>query len=70
MAAKLHLGDESKIQMPNAFGSLNVQALRQAQGGAKTSAPVIGEQYREVRLSAVVGESPIQSRTPAARFRG
>ena len=59
MATPLYLGDESKIQMPNAFGSVNVQALRQAQAGERTSAPVIGEQYRDVRLSAVVGESPL-----------
>jgi len=64
MPAKLHLGDESKIQMPNAFGTVSVAKLRAAQGLVQTSTPVIGEQYRAVKLNAVVGESPLQMRIP------
>ena len=63
MPAKLHMGDESKIQMPNAFSPVSVEKLRRAQGLVQTSTPVIGEQYRAVKLSAVVGESPLQVRT-------
>lgn len=64
MPAKLYLGDESKIQMPNAFGDLDLEVLRQAHASVKTSTPVVGEQYREVKLSAIVGESPLQARAP------
>ena len=62
MPAKLHLGDQSKIQMPNAFSPVSVEKLRSAQGLVQSSTPVIGEQYRAVKLSAVVGESPLQVR--------
>lgn len=64
MPVKLYMGDESKIQMPNAFGDLDLEVLRQADASVRTSTPVVGEQYREVKLSAIVGESPLQARAP------
>lgn len=64
MSAKLHLGDESKIQMPDIFAGVDLQGLRQAQGGPRNSAPIIGEDYRQVRLAAITQRSPIQTRAP------
>jgi ParB/RepB/Spo0J family partition protein len=62
MATKLHLGDESKIQMPDMFADLNLEELRRQQAVPSSSAPVIGEDYREVRLSAITQRSPVQTR--------
>lgn len=64
MSATLHLGDESKIQMPDVFAGLDLQGLRQAHAGPRSSAPIIGEDYRQVRLAAVTQRSPIQTRAP------
>ncbi len=64
MTAKLHLGDESKIQMPDLFSSLTLDELPTAEAGLPSSAPVIGEDYREVRLSVITQQSPIQTRAP------
>jgi ParB/RepB/Spo0J family partition protein len=58
MTTDLYLGDESKIRMPNGFaGRLNVQELMLAQASGN------GEEYREVSLEAIVGQSPMQVRS-------
>lgn len=64
MPTQLQLGDESQIKIPNPFGNLNREALRHAQALAHTSAPVTGEQYRQIKLSAISGNSPLQTRAP------
>jgi len=64
MPTQLHLGDESQIKMPNPFGKLNREALRHTQALAHTSTPVTGEQYRQIKLNAISGESPLQTRAP------
>jgi ParB/RepB/Spo0J family partition protein len=51
-----------KVQMPNTFNPASLDKLRSAQAVAQTSRPVMGEQYREVLLTAVMRDSPIQSR--------
>ncbi len=48
-----------QVQMPNVF---NRPALNRST--AVTARPVIGEQYGEVRLEAIVQDSPIQTRRP------
>jgi len=35
MPSQLHLGDESKLEMPNPFGNLNRAALRKVQAMAQ-----------------------------------
>jgi ParB/RepB/Spo0J family partition protein len=62
MATELILGDETKLRMPNPFDRVDLLALRQTREANTVLAPVIGEQYREVRLEAVVGDSPVQLR--------
>lgn len=54
----------SKVQMPNTFSAASLDKLRAARADSapQTSKPVMGEQYREVFLSAVVRESALQSR--------
>jgi len=64
MPSQLYFRDESKIKMPNIFENVDRAGLRKAQALAQTSAPVKGEQFREVKLSAVVGDSPLQMRAP------
>lgn len=64
MATKLHLGDESKIQVPDLFAGVTLDTDSSSQLGLTTSTPVIGEDYREVRLGAITQRSPIQSRAP------
>src|SRR3990172_6009095 len=48
-----------QVQMPNVF---NRSALNRST--TVTARPVIGEQYAEVRVEAIVQESPIQTRQP------
>jgi ParB/RepB/Spo0J family partition protein len=62
MTANLHLGDETKLRMPNPFAKIDMQALRQAQASQAESAPATTEEYREVRLDAIDGDSPMQVR--------
>jgi hypothetical protein len=45
--------------MPNVFGR-----SRQSRGIGSNARPVIGEQYAEVSLEAVVDDSPLQTRAP------
>ena len=53
-------------QMPNPFSKASQARLEQARAMAQASKVILDEQYREVRLSAVVGESPLQARAPFA----
>jgi ParB/RepB/Spo0J family partition protein len=62
MAAELHLGDETKLRMPNPFVRIDMQALRQAQANLADHAPAATDEYCEVRLDAIVGDSPVQVR--------
>ncbi len=64
MPTRLHLGDESQIKMPDMFGHLNPAALRRAQAVAQSALPIPGERYREVKLSAITEDSPLQVRAP------
>jgi ParB/RepB/Spo0J family partition protein len=59
MPATLHLGDESKLRPPRAFAH-----LRPGHGLAPLAVTGAGEPYREVRLDAIAGESPLQTRRP------
>lgn len=53
----------SKVQMPNTFSAASLDKLRSARVAAQSSKPVMGEQYREVFLSAIIRESPLQTRS-------
>lgn len=58
------IANDPRIQMPNTFSKASQARLEQARAIAQTSKAIIGEQYRDVLLSAVVGDSPLQSRAP------
>lgn len=62
MPAQLTLGDESKIKVPNPFGGK--PAAPSALAGTSASKPVMGEQYRVVKLTSIVRRSPVQTRAP------
>ncbi len=62
MPAQLTLGDESKIKMPNLFGGK--VSTPTALTDVQSSRPIVGEQYRSVKLSSIVKRSPIQTRAP------
>jgi len=62
MTADLHLGDETKLRMPNPFVKIDMQALRHTQASQAGHIPATTEEYREVRLDAIVGDSPMQVR--------
>src|SRR5688572_28090809 len=62
MSTDLYLGDESKLRMPNPYGHLNVQELLLARGGQPGQAAGNGEEYRQVPLTAIAGQSPMQVR--------
>lgn len=59
----LDFGNEQAIQMPAVLGQVN-WAVPMSAPGLAVSSPVIGEQYRLVRLEAIVGDSPLQTRRP------
>jgi ParB family chromosome partitioning protein len=65
MAAELHLGDESKLRMPNPFERMNLQAWRQIQAGEVVHAASSPDEYREVLLEAIAERGAWQVR---ARF--
>jgi ParB/RepB/Spo0J family partition protein len=58
----LHIPGEGQRQMPNVFSRASVAKLGEARAMAQTSRPIVGEQYREVFLTAIARESPIQAR--------
>ncbi|MCC6190649.1 MAG: ParB/RepB/Spo0J family partition protein [Anaerolineales bacterium] len=62
MTTELYLGDESKLRMPRRYNQLPARARRSAPVGAP--APVIGdgEEFREVPLGEIAGQSPMQVR--------
>jgi ParB/RepB/Spo0J family partition protein len=62
MPAQLTLGDESKIKMPNLFGGK--ASTPAALTDVQSSRPIVGEQYRIVKLSSIVRRSPLQTRAP------
>jgi ParB/RepB/Spo0J family partition protein len=62
MPTQLTLGDESKIKMPNLFGGK--ASTPAALTDAQSSRPIVGEQYRSVKLSSIVRRSPLQTRAP------
>lgn len=62
MPAQLTLGDESKIKMPNLFGGK--VSTPAALTDVQSSRPIVGEQYRSVKLSSIVRRSPLQTRAP------
>jgi len=62
MPAQLTLGDESKIKMPNLFGGK--ASTPAALTDVQSSRPIVGEQYRSVKLSSIVRRSPLQTRAP------
>lgn len=51
---------------PNMFAANTAERLRQVVGTPSPlpSMPVIGEQYRAIKLAAIVGDSALQARTP------
>ena len=53
----------SKVQMPNTFSAVSLDKLRSRGVVPQTSKPIMGEQYREVFLSAIVQDSPLQTRS-------
>ncbi len=55
------------IRMPNPFARVRLQDLGDAPTSESATLPVLGEQYREVRLDAISASSPLQTR---ARFDG
>lgn len=53
---------ESKRQMPNVFSRAKSTRPDAGQAVVQTSRPIVGEQYRDVFLTAIVRDSPLQSR--------
>jgi ParB family chromosome partitioning protein len=62
MTTELYLGDESKLRMPNRFGRQNTPALHLAHGTQASQTVADGEELRQVPLTAVAGQSPLQVR--------
>src|SRR5690348_1125873 len=63
MAANLHLGDESKLRMPNPFERINLQAWRQIQAGDVAPGAGSGDAYREVALESIAERGVWQVRS-------